>query len=975
MGRNKDAKVSKKSTGSSFGKIDSRAPTFDSLIAQFQGLVERNHHDDKETIKSIVSELGKKSENVHTALQLIRYLHQVKSSQLDEHVVIEFDGENERLWNTLSEELRELVSNAKKADFNMLEQIIEGLDKKQDQLARAKEVFQEVSVSTESTEVTSEFTQRKCNIVVLRSEKPVIENVQCTVDVNHKDSKQESNIDPERSFEETDCLLSEVENVYSDSDKSVPSMDSQIDSPNKDSILQHEVNRMLKDVSKLIRREPEIDNLSEVVQSMQDRFHQEQLKKVFSLTAIEAKEKMNTKLTLNLASMQDELNKTVEENKYLSEEIDTLKSILKKERKSKANETKKIKKDIAAVRLENKQLLQRLTDTSATDESFASSNLTEEFALKPQDSTLEFRIAELQRSSESLQNRYEDVCNKLEASEKLLEVQQDINSRITASSVETRQKHSSEVSALEEIIKTMKTAASQQEKELLRIQQLERTKTDVLINFMEEEKQEIREKCDSLKLELTNTQKAIKEQKAEAKRHFENEIWKMKKAAKLAERRNSSASNSSKSSNSSTANDGDEVQQLITELATLQALLLVKSDRPSETIFKVNHLLEIAIETVKQMTIKNEKCEIALAESLSKHELKDQALDALAKMQEEKSNEYEAALKSERSKYEYLQKVIEENMEDEAVSAKRWKDLHEQEKLLEANQIQYKKDSEEFAKRTVSSEMENVKLRQELDSLQKNIDQKNLDINMLSEENNLLQVNVQTITKQLEDVLSPRKDRTAQLESRLETIQSSAKAQQKRLEDDLVSARAQLKFLSKQNGELQLTNLQLQKKSALADELTMSLAEKTVKFEESEESISELKRTVSQLEDENRSLILVNAEERAGLVTELITTKEKLKECQSIASLQAKNLEQIQSLEEELKSTKKILEGRQNSHGAMQVPEQVTGCDRSIINEMFPEMDPLLRQMVHILAQNQNYLYGILGIVFYVILIHLYIFL
>ncbi|CAO4361701.1 unnamed protein product [Caenorhabditis nigoni] len=958
MGRNKDAKVSKKSTGSSFGKIDSRAPTFDSLIAQFQGLVERNHHDDKETIKSIVSELGKKSKNVHTALQLVRYLHQVKPSQLEEHVVIEFDGENERLLNTLSEELRELVSNAKKADFNKLEQIIEGLDKKQDQLARAKEVFQQVSVSTESTE----------------SEKPVTENVQYTVDVNHKDSKQESNIDPERSFEETVCLLSEVENAYSDSDKSAPSLDSQIDSPNKDSILQHEVNKMLKDVSKLIRREPEFDNLSEVVQSVQDCFHQEQLKKVFSLTALEAKEKTNTKLTLNLASMQDELNKTIEENKYLSEEIDTLKSILKKERKSKANETKKIKKDIAAVRLENKQLLERLTDTSATDESFASSNLTEEFALKPQDSTLEFRIAELQRSSESLQNRYEDVCNKLEASEKLLEVQQDINSRITASSEETRQKHSSEVSALEKIITTMKTAASQQEKELLRIQQLERTKTDVLINFMEEEKQEIREKCDSLKLELANTQKAIKEQKAEAKRHFQNEIWKMKKAKKLAERRNSSASNSSKSSNSSTGN-GDEVQQLITELATLQALLLVKSDRSSETISKVNHLLEIAIETVKQMTIKNEKCEIALAESLSKHELKDQALDTLAKMQEKKSNEYEAALKSERSKYEYLQKVIEENMEDEEVSAKRWKDLHEQEKLLEANQIQYKKDSEELAKLTVSSEMENVKIRQELDSLQKHIDQKNLDIKMLTEENNLLQVNVQTITKQVEDVLSPRKDRTAQLESRLETIQSSAKAQQKRLEDDLVSARVQLEFLSIQNDELQLTNTQLQKKSALADELTMSLAEKTVKLDESEESISELKRTVSQLEDENRSLILVNAEERAGLVTELITTKEKLKECQSIASSQAKNLEQIQSLEEELKSTKNILEGRQNSQGAMQVPEQVTGCDRNIINEMFPEMDPLLRQMVHILAQNQNYLYGILGIAFYIILIHLYIFL
>ncbi|PIC51556.1 hypothetical protein B9Z55_002026 [Caenorhabditis nigoni] len=944
MGRNKDAKVSKKSTGSSFGKIDSRAPTFDSLIAQFQGLVERNHHDDKETIKSIVSELGKKSKNVHTALQLVRYLHQVKSSQLEEHVVIEFDGENERLLNTLSEELRELVSNAKKADFNKLEQIIEGLDKKQDQLARAKEVFQQVSVSTESTE----------------SEKPVTENVQYTVDVNHKDSKQESNIDPERSFEETVCLLSEVENAYSDSDKSAPSLDSQIDSPNKDSILQHEVNKMLKDVSKLIRREPEFDNLSEVVQSVQDCFHQEQLKKVFSLTALEAKEKTNTKLTLNLASMQDELNKTIEENKYLSEEIDTLKSILKKERKSKANETKKIKKDIAAVRLENKQLLERLTDTSATDESFASSNLTEEFALKPQDSTLEFRIAELQRSSESLQNRYEDVCNKLEASEKLLEVQQDINSRITASSEETRQKHSSEVSALEKIITTMKTAASQQEKELLRIQQLERTKTDVLINFMEEEKQKIREKCDSLKLELANTQKAIKEQKAEAKRHFENEIWKMKKAKKLAERRNSSASNSSKSSNSSTGN-GDEVQQLITELATLQALLLVKSDRSSETISKVNHLLEIAIETVKQMTIKNEKCEIALAESLSKHELKDQALDTLAKMQEKKSNEYEAALKSERSKYEYLQKVIEENMEDEEVSAKRWKDLHEQEKLLEANQIQYKKDSEELAKLTVSSEMDNVKIRQELDSLQKHIDQKNLDIKMLTEENNLLQVNVQTITKQVEDVLSPRKDRTAQLESRLETIQSSAKAQQKRLEDDLVSARVQLEFLSIQNDELQLTNTQLQKKSALADELTMSLAEKTVKLDESEESISELKRTVSQLEDENRSLILVNAEERAGLVTELITTKEKLKECQSIASSQAKNLEQIQSLEEELKSVR--------------FPEQVTGCDRNIINEMFPEMDPLLRQMVHILAQNQNYLYGILGIAFYIILIHLYIFL
>lgn len=126
-----------------------------------------------------------------------------------------------------------------------------------------------------------------------------------------------------------------------------------------------------------------------------------------------------------------------------------------------------------------------------------------------------------------------------------------------------------------------------------------------------------------------------------------------------------------------------------------------------------------------------------------------------------------------------------------------------------------------------------------------------------------------------------------------------------------------------------------------------SLSEQLANAQDAEVSMTTLKETVAKLEEENNVLQATWAEERSGLVNELIDTKEKL----------AKSAQAQTELDE--------------SH--RDIMTAVPVAKRTAMDEMFPELDPAIRQLVHLIGQNENYMYAAAGLALYALLIHLYI--
>lgn len=543
----------------------------------------------------------------------------------------------------------------------------------------------------------------------------------------------------------------------------------------------------------------------------------------------------------------------------LERDIANLATMMEKCKANRDEEAQKAK--VSEVSKENKNLIEQINETSHDSLHSLEPVSEEQQAAKAGTS---------ERSEEPQGRNYEEICQQLEDSEKSLEVQQELNAKIAKQSVESRARHTFEISKLQEVIQKLKTKATKQNKELLRIKELDRRKMDVLVNVLEDEKQLIRDECDCVKVQLEKARIEMKEQKAEAKRHLEAELWKVKRAAKAAEKRRADS------------------QQTIDQL--------------------------------------NEE----LTEIRSNYELKDKAFVEVLGFVDEKEQE----LVAERKKFADLQQEVSDSLEKEEAGLERKKWLDEEYAKLEAAQSQFEAACQESAE-------EKKKLELLVDELKKQSAMKDAALDDLQRR---FQEKLELLAKKLEESQSPRKDRATQLESRLEVIQAAAKAQQRRLEDDLGTIRASLDEVSQRNEELLRKISDLEETQKRADELASALRE------------------------ENRKMQSENAEERAGLVNELIATKERLKELTKSPSTPEST--KIQVLEDKLKASEARLEDykRTTSVAVMAVEPP-----KNALDEMFPHLDPVFRQFVELILHNQNYMYGLFGLFCYALLIHLYI--
>ncbi|EFP12369.1 hypothetical protein CRE_29628 [Caenorhabditis remanei] len=881
-----------------------------------------------------------------------------------------FDGSQRDLYASLPEELRDLVNRAQRADLKKIEYIVRELKENSEALGEAMKVLRKlqdkaskkkaeklVQIPLNNSQLSEEMVEPKGVINDEASDQTPLQEEEEKEIGSHCSEVETCSTETDVELVTPSIAQAETTENHSTELSDSRNLESQLlpreDEKKRLLELENEVEEATKGISRFLGLKTDFTNLSEAVQSMQASFQLEHGKHVFSLTALEAKNKENEKLALEKNRLEETVKKVGEEKKKESEELQKTKTLLKKTRKEKDNAVKKLKRIADKDKPEDINVSERLSDISANESGVNTSNYSVESSGGDTTTTVdkksERRIAELQRSTESLRKRYEEVCQKLETSEKSLEIQQELNAQTTSLSAEQSQKQSNEISDLKETVEMLKTTTVQQQEELIRIKQLERTKTDVLVSLLEDEKQSIRDECDSLKHELERSQKALLEQKSEAKKHLENELWKLKKAAKSAEKRKSETPVSPKLKDTSPMVQHCDVQKVIADLTMLQEK--VKDASSDEAISKIGNVLQSAMASVEAIANKANRLE-------AEHKLKDQVNEELRKTNEENLKKYENSLSEERRKC--AEEVAGFKMQLEELDS--WMEkLREQEKEKEAMRMEYQTASEDLATRILSYEREKAKFQEELYDLKKDIDQKTADFRKVNEEKLQLQRETEQITKQLEESLSPKKDKAAQLESRLEVIQVAAKAQQKRLDEDLKSARIELQEAIAKCDELQQQNEVLQEKLTSTEKLTLSLTEKLSEVKETEDTVVELQKTISQLKEENSYLQSESAQDRSGLVTALVATQNKLTKCQKAFS--------VPSLGEQLTD----LDESQNNVDEAQSSRQTNNQTQAVIEQAYPDIDSLLRQLVHHLAQNQNYMYGVFGIVIYIILIHLYI--
>uniref|UniRef100_A0A1I7T275 Dynactin domain-containing protein n=2 Tax=Caenorhabditis tropicalis TaxID=1561998 RepID=A0A1I7T275_9PELO len=374
---------------------------------------------------------------------------------------------------------------------------------------------------------------------------------------------------------------------------------------------------------------------------------------------------------------------------------------------------------------------------------------------------------------------------------------------------------------------------------------------------------------------------------------------------------------------------------------------------------------------VKAGTLQREYLETLqtqLADMSRNLQLKDEALSELTRAFEEK----DCTLKETTEKLKVLQQEIQENIEQEEEAAKRFRNLDTREQELEEMRMEYEAASADLMKHVLDSDVQKSLLQEEFYNLKEYVIQKDEELKTITIEKNQLEDEMRQVKKELEDLSSPRKDRVAQLESRLEVIQVAAKAQQKRLEDDLIKTRDELGLVSKANEELSAQVDDLSKTARLADDLALSLTEKTAKEDDYQNSITELQNFLTTLQEEKKLLQNENAKERAGLVDELIDTKRKLKELLDSTEKQENHLETIKLLEEDLKFTKTALEEYKNRSTAVPSSDQFNSPSQKI-SERFPNLNPQFCQLIEIVLQDQNATNAAIAIFVYTILIHLYI--
>ncbi|CAL2029266.1 unnamed protein product [Caenorhabditis brenneri] len=691
---------------------------------------------------------------------------------------------------------------------------------------------------------------------------------------------------------------------------------------------------VLEKIKASLGLKPGAENVLEALQKMQESYHCDQQKNSQPVS-----EKTDADYDRIISERNELLQKNedaLKENQQLREEMATerqaSKNILKKIRKERDGYAKKLKKQTEEAQSDKNHSMDKLANSATSREQVREgTNAPNETVNANFNGTIK-----AQTLSEDLQKRFEDVCQQLETSEKSLEVQQELNAKITKMSLENRTRHTYEISDLQDVIQQLKIKATKQNHEIQRIKELERRKTDVLVNVLEDEKQRIRDECDSVKIQLEGAQKALKEQKNEAKRRLEAEQLKWKKVVRAAQKRGTESLDTSKSETSEGKLDQDANQS--------ECRTAVKQKLEEQIISDLRQKIE-SLET--KLNEKSEKAD-AFDELVAEVDLRDQQLIM------------------EKEKFEKLQQMVADVLEKEEAAERRAKSLDQQELKLEAMRVEYEAASKELKERVMNCDKEKFNIQGELSSLNRQLVLKTEELEKIKSEKNHFEKEAALNAKKLEESLSPRKDKAAQLESRLEVIQVAAKAQQKRLEEDLSTTRAELDEVMRKNHDLAEKISMLEGKSPSAGGVTSSSSN------ESEDLVSGLQKSLSELQEENNNIKSENAKERTVLVNELIATKDKLMELMKSSSTEENHITKIQTLEEKLKSAEISLTECQNRAATPVSSDQVPPPKPNSLDELFPHLDPVFRQFVELLLQNQSYMYGVFGLFIYGFLVHLY---
>ncbi|PIC42497.1 hypothetical protein B9Z55_009556 [Caenorhabditis nigoni] len=533
-------------------------------------------------------------------------------------------------------------------------------------------------------------------------------------------------------------------------------------------------------------------------------------------------------------------------------------------------------------------------------------------------STMESRLAELQRSSDLQLKRCEEelsaVHEKLGSSDAALEVQQELNCKLNAHTEELKQKYDAESNRLEKEVSELM--------EKIALQESHKKQQDAFISDAEVKSCELSDKIKSLDAQLKTIQEKLDQQQ---KLSQEIEEGKMKVEGVL----------------SSTM---EEKQKLLEETERLTKKLKEFEESRKETesgLAKINHQLANEAEALRTQIMAQD----LKIESLSSS--RDKAVEDLLRQFDQKEKEYEKLLQSEKAKFEILGKRLEEKTEESSEKVRR---LKEKEITIEELKVEKEKTLLETQEKVQQKENDLMKMVAEKASLESQVESFKLlaedrqtEVEHLTKERHelaLKQQNSETemakIHKQLQDALSPKKDKVLQLENRLEVIQTAAKAQNKRLEDELSSTMALLQLSTEKTDCLEKKIVQLQQQ-------TDELQQKNIELDAELAKSTRLKEVVADLEKINKDIQVENAEERTGLVNELIDAKQKLAECETqISELQSHTM--VRSDQTEVNQVQ-----ADQAHG-----------NAHRIDTLFPSMDPAVRQLVILLSRNRNYSYGVI---------------
>ncbi|PIC49889.1 hypothetical protein B9Z55_001008 [Caenorhabditis nigoni] len=757
---------------------------------------------------------------------------------------------------------------------------------------------------------------------------------------------------------------------------------------------------LVKDLQEEFQFDGSIDLVSAVTQ-LRENFKKEQRKQVFQSAALEGKDVAYQKLVKENSSLLEIVSKhdaqrsedgkiMEEEREKFQEELNALKKANRKLKKDKDHSLKRLKNLLTKNSdLHSKALEEKLNNSthSASNESMVSVNSEaldsledsikglkstlesnesklsevskqlvqkeeenldlhrtvvaykskiegceqEHIKSQKQVSTMESRLAELQRSSDLQLKRCEEelsaVREKLGSSDAALEVQQELNCKLNAHTEELKQKHDAESNRLEKEVSELM--------EKIALQELHKKQQDAFISDAEMKNCELSDKIKSLDAQLKTIQEKLDQQQT-----FSQEIeeGKMKVEGVL----------------SSTM---EEKQKLLEETECLTKKLKEFEESRKETesgLAEINHQLANEAEALRTQIMAQD----LKIESLSTS--RDKAVEDLLRQFDQKEKEYEKLLQSEKAKFEILGKRLEEKTEESSEKVRR---LKEKEITIEELKVEKEKTLLETQEKVQQKENDLMKMVAEKASLESQIESfKLLAEDRQTEVENLTkgkhelalkQQNSETemakIHKQLQDALSPKKDKVLQLENRLEVIQTAAKAQNKRLEDELSSTMALLQISTEKTDYLEKRIVELQQQ-------TDELQQKNIDLDAELAKSTQLKEVIADLEKINKDIQVENAEERTGLVNELIDAKQKLAECETqIGELQSHTMARSD----------------QAKDNQVQADQALGNAHR--IDTLFPSMDPAVRQLVILLSRNRNYSYGVLGLVIYGFLVHLYI--